>query len=314
MEKAENTLESSGYFYLMPLLVFIFSFLPSLTPTILLSSPRLRKLYNKASIISAGLLLAILFMDFMPHMAHGGCTHGVHSHASASKSAGCFSRMLHAVKNAHPGLAVAGLVFIGLILIDQKIIKHKHCGNEEELTAEEKGAKHIHEMNKVHNEEAEIKLCCTEGLKYQTTAKQALVFIFVFSVHSIFEGMAFSPSDKTNSGVLFIGLIVHKVLESITIGVALFSSTFSVRASMLLLLFYSFLTPLGMILAMTISSVLDSFLVKEVFMGLAFGSLSFIVLVEMLPPIFHSLTGARKILYLFSGYIFGAILIGYVHS
>lgn len=315
--------EGKNYCYLMALIVFLFSFIPSLSPSILFSSKRMRKLYNKATIVSAGLLLAILFMDFMPHMANGGCGHShTHSHShshshSKQNDSGFFSKIGSAVKKAHPGLAVAGITFIGLILIDQKVIKHKHCGNEEEVTAETRAVRNIHKEDHMHHEhgaDTEIKSCCTDGLKYQTSAKQALVFIFVFSVHSIFEGMAFSPGSGEGSKMLFVGLLVHKVLESITVGVSLFSSIFSLKTTVLLLLFYSSLTPIGIIMANATLSFLNSYLVKEIFMGLAFGSLSFIVLVEMLPPIFHSLTGTGKMLYLFTGYALGVVLIGYVHA
>lgn len=295
-------------------MIFAFSFFPSLSPWVLFYSKTLKRMFNKAIIVSTGLLLAILFVDFIPHIVEGGCahTHGEshgHSHGHGAGAGGRWSKAMAALQGSHPGLIIAGLTFIGLILIDQKVIKHNHCHSDE---IEEGRARKVHSHDKRKDDEAEINLCCTEGLKYQTTPRQALVFILVFSIHSFFEGLAFT--DNKNNEILFLGLVVHKVLESITVGINLFYSTYTKRMSAGLLFFYSILTPLGILLATVISGLLKSWIVREIFMGLAFGSLSFIVLVEMLPPIFHSLNDSKKILLLLLGYIVGAALIGYAHQ
>ncbi|KAI5190951.1 solute carrier family 39 (zinc transporter), member 1/2/3 [Nematocida minor] len=381
-----------------PLLIFVSSFIPSLSPSILLSSRKLRSMYNKASIVSAGLLLAILFVDFIPHLVEGGHSHshgaGVahshgteghphthkvgghihvhkaadHSHTHGSKGHShthgpkghthSHDHSHTAVPHVHAwhddlqvALIVGGLTLIVLIIVDQRVLKHSHCDKEKDVeivaaTSLEQPAhsheghahSHTHDHSHAHSHEShtghshnhvmetvsksekseaadkslEIKGCCSEGLKYKTTVKQALIFIFIFSIHSIFEGFAFTPK-QTNSLTMFLGLVVHKILESITVGIALFSSQFKKRISVGLLLFYSLLTPLGMILAYYISGVFDNKLLKDIFSGLSFGSLSFIVLVEMLPPIVHSLTNPIKIFYLFFGYAVGAVLISLVH-
>ncbi|KAI5171049.1 solute carrier family 39 (zinc transporter), member 1/2/3 [Nematocida sp. LUAm3] len=360
--------------YYMPTVIFVCSIIPSLFPSLLLSSSRLRKAYNKANVISAGVLLAILFMDFIPHMASGGCNHGHaivspknisadskdvntshthsahgpncshghnHSHHQKATETHSHDHHSHECTSTHEhthmhggansnaisfGLAVAGVSLIVLILLDQKVIKHKHCDKAEEVELQG-GAPSVRIEETVHLSESassshhghshsekkskdDMHLCCTEGLKYKTTAKQALVFILVFSIHSIFEGMAFRPDVKRDN-VLFIGLIIHKILESITVGVSLFSSSFSFKVCSGLLLFYSSLTPLGMILSMSISSAVSSPFVQTGFMGLAFGSLCFIVLIEMLPPLVHSLGSIWTVLYLISGYLIGAGLIAF---
>ncbi|KAI5179691.1 solute carrier family 39 (zinc transporter), member 1/2/3 [Nematocida sp. AWRm80] len=335
----------------MALAIFLTSFGFSLSPTVLLLSKRLRRMYNTTTIVSAGLLLAILFMDFIPHIVNGGscshshhshgCSHvGVHSHHTVPSlghthshnhtkpfigrgTNGIVSKIVDILKNCHSGLFIAGLTFILLVIIDQKIIKHSHCDKDENKTHNESHThssikidtnKHTHsERHAKHTHSNDsISMCCTEGLRYKTTTKQALVFIFVFSIHSIFEGLVFSPTSQNN--VLFIGLLVHKILESISMGMALFSSSFSKLSCSILLMFYSILTPLGIVTASKISSTLNAWYIKELFLGLSFGSLSFIVLVEMLPPIFHSLKDISKILYLLLGYIIGSSLIVIAHA
>ncbi|KAI5191147.1 solute carrier family 39 (zinc transporter), member 1/2/3 [Nematocida sp. AWRm77] len=289
--------------------IFAASFFPSLFPSAMLSSKKLRQAFNKVNIISTGLLLAILFVDFIPHMVEEKCGGG-HVCGEASGAKGFFGKAVDVVKDSHMGLIVAGLTFIGLILIDKKIIKHSHCHGEEQGRIEESARKPSVQSHAVSN--SEIGMCCTEGLMHTTTAKQAIVFIFVFSIHSLFEGLAVTDDIKGN--VMFYGLLVHKVMESITVGIALFSSKFSKRVCVGLLLFYSIFTPAGMIIASYVSQWLNNWLVREIFMGLSFGSLSFIVQVEMLPPIVHSLNSIQKILLMLAGYIVGTILIGAVHN
>ncbi|KAI5167902.1 solute carrier family 39 (zinc transporter), member 1/2/3 [Nematocida sp. AWRm78] len=388
-------MESGGPTY-MALTIFAVSFIPSLSPYALLSSKRLKNMYDKASIVSAGLLLAILFIDFMPHLVEGGCGHShghEHSHAisnvpvkpqasghstahGAESGAATLNNAVHSHSHEHGhshkhnhshkhtdqtehshshehgsaqsriGLILAGLTLVGLIIIDQKVIKHSHCDNEKGIekikadgsTTHEHSHGHGHSHGHSHSHEhshaievnrfvdedshaskpaskksSEIKGCCTEGLKYKTTIKQALIFIFIFSIHSIFEGFAFT-SGQAGQSTLFLGLAVHKVLESVTVGVALFSSQFKKPVVIGLLLVYSSLTPIGMLSAYFISDIFDSGLIKSIFTGISFGSLSFIVLVEMLPPIVHSLTNGMKIFYLLCGYLVGAGLICLAHS
>jgi len=405
----------------LPAIVFLFSFGPSLSPSILLSSKWKRKMFNRVRVFSAGLLLAILFMDFMPHIVEGGCghshghshpkekpsgknthkdgagaifnekpenepSHSEHHHApseahSKKDAAGGLGlgyflpAVLKGFKNSHPGLAISGLAFILLILIDQKIIKHNHCDNEENIhkvddrvgdrvgdrlsdrVADNGGHNcgdngghngvHDHVHIEIHHDEGsfdelhdhslhdhsthnhsandhsthklhrtaekELKSCCSDGLKYKTTPRQALVFIFVFSIHSIFEGLAFTGNEGSASHIMFAGLVVHKLIESVSVGVSLFLSPFPRRICVGLLLFYSTLTPLGMILSMGAFSLSKTWLIREVCMGLAFGSLCFIVLVEMLPPIFHTIDGGQSVTDLLLGYVAGAILISCAH-
>ncbi|KFG25332.1 uncharacterized protein NESG_02104 [Nematocida ausubeli] len=352
----------------MALIIFGVSFAPSLLPSVLLASKRLKNIYDKASIVSAGLLLAILFVDFMPHLVNGGCSHthevnheapGIgavigHTH-SHSHGHGCShshgNGWEEKVRAFNPGLVIAGLTLISLIIIDQRVIKHAHCNKERTPEKAESGeilhshshvdvhaghshgtvrheghphVEHLHasELNNILAERQveeteksahEIKGCCTDGLKYKTTVKQALIFIFIFSIHSIFEGFAFTPGQKGTS-TLFIGLAVHKVLESITVGIALFSSQFSKKVAVGLLFVYSSLTPIGMVSAYLISHVINSWIIRDIFNGISFGSLSFIVLVEMLPPIVHSLTTGMKIFYLLCGYAVGAVFISMAHA
>lgn len=311
MEKPEKMNAVSGGatsdFWLIPLVVFGVSYVPSLFPTLFLSSRAMKKMYNKVNVISAGILLSILFMDFMPYIVRGSCGHSHHKAIDTSISA----FLKH---HAHIGLFLSGLTFIGLIVIDRFLIKHRHCTTEETKEREKKGTEETIQVMVGHNHKktvdtgAAIRLCCTEGLKYKITAKQALVFIMVFSIHSIFEGLAFGSEDASKHSMLMVGLCIHKLLESVTVGVSLFSSQLTRKTCAFLLLFYSVLTPLGMLISRLAQEIITGWFVKSIFNGLSFGSLAFILLVEVLPPILHTLT-IQEMFYFLSGYVLGAFMI-----
>lgn len=314
MEKPEKMNPGSGSaasdYWVVPLVVFGVSYVPSLFPTLFLSSRTMKKIYNRVNVISAGILLSILFMDFMPYIVSGSCGHH-HGHAAPAS-------ISHFLKHAHIGLFLSGLTFMGLIVVDRFLIKHRHCTTEETQEREKKKAEESvkvvlgHSHKKTADAEASIRICCTEGLKYKITAKQALVFITVFSIHSIFEGLAFGAEKLEEHAMLMLGLCIHKLLESVTVGISLFSSQLSRKTCALLLLFYSVLTPFGMLTSSLAQHLFTGWFLRDVFNGLSFGSLAFILLVEVLPPILHTLT-IQEMLYFVSGYILGAFMITFSH-
>jgi len=288
------------------------------------------------------------------HRAHftgqghsGKDSHG-HRHGHSHK-AGSGLLPNGSFENVHIGLIVAGLTLIFLIWLDSSVIKHDHCDKDPHAGSEHAHARsHEDSSNPAHvqkhgdedeeeqgPEEAvcrnnrkerekkglarkenmtKIRSCCTEGLKYKTSVKQALIFIAVFSIHSIFEGLAFDSTRK-NSAFLLTGLVIHKILESVTVGVTLFLSRFSLPVILGLLIFYSSLTPGGILLSGIMMKKLKYALLQEIFNGLSFGSLFFIVVVEMIPPIFHNEKKCgQKIFYLLGGYLLGSLAIAFAHA
>ncbi|KAM0688531.1 hypothetical protein COBT_000214, partial [Conglomerata obtusa] len=130
------------------------------------------------------------------------------------------------------GLFTAGLAFILLITIDSLVLNHSHCDN-----------KHAIDDHTQHSHDS-FGTCNTKVLKYTTSMTQAIILILALSIHSFFEGLAFS---KQNAARTFeIGILIHKVLESFTLGVTMASSKFDFKSNLILSAAYSILTPLGM--------------------------------------------------------------------
>lgn len=297
--------------FVYPSIVFIISFTTCLFPRVLTSIKQIKKLYPYILAVSSGFMLAVLLLEFIPHLLennHNICNehqinklkcaekHGndfckehnlnkskcIDKHTNEEKK-GCHS---HTFNN---GFFAAGLTFILLIAIDTLILHHSHCDTKEIADH----SKHEHDS---------FGACNTDALKYSTSMVQALILVLALSIHSFFEGLIFSPKGSKS---IELSILVHKVLESFTLGVTIATSKFGLARSILLCLFYSVLTPAGMLVGNT---EFVSGTVQNIFNGTALGSTLFIVCIEMIPPILHDNSSkrenVRKILCLAGGFMF----------
>lgn len=137
---------------------------------------------------------------------------------------------------------------------------------------------------------------------------QALVFICALSLHSFMEGLGTSVKNGMHLLWYTVGLIGHKWIEAFVVSVAIHSSGFSHQSVVLLLLFYSILTPLGTVLGMVLlNSKSSASMTADLLNGMACGSFFYIGFIEMLNSEFnHSFEIKRrdreKILSVFSGF------------
>ncbi|WUR02885.1 ZIP zinc transporter [Vairimorpha necatrix] len=270
--------------------IFCLSFLFCLIPKAIKSVNRLTKIFPILTLSSAGFLLAVLLLDFIPHMfphEHHNHSHEKHEHHS------------HGDINTTVGMICAGLSLLCLIAIDQCVIKHDHCEDNQEHDH--------HEHN--HNEE-NIGCCNTEMLQKTESKTKALIYIASISIHSFFEGLAIKPRDL---GSYELGIVLHKILESFAIGMTLFNSAFSFPVCLLMNAFYSILTPIGMVISRNAAGNIYKIFdvpINFIFNGLALGSLIFIVFLEMIPGAFHKKGNkAYKMLGLILGFVLSSILI-----
>ncbi|ELQ75613.1 Zinc (Zn2+)-Iron (Fe2+) Permease (ZIP) Family [Trachipleistophora hominis] len=124
---------------------------------------------------------------------------------------------------------------------------------------------------------------------------QALVFICALSVHSFMEGLGTSVKTGTSLVWYAIGLLGHKWIEAFVVSVTMHTSGFSQLETILLLVFYSVLTPLGTVLGMIMmSSARFPSQTAELLNGVACGSFFYIGFIEMLNSEFESHTLLRK--------------------
>lgn len=263
--------------------IFLVSVIAALLPSILTNTKIIRKVYPYITSASAGLLFAILLLDFIPHcMEPRSLPQSCKRHDIFNKTCEtCTEYKAHMEKHqndrhhGHCGsehdysaLLCAGGVFILLIAVDSLFLHHSHCTTEDHT-------QHHHDA---------IGTCNTSALKHKTSTAQALIFIFALSLHSFFEGMSIERTAGGTYGLTSsqVGIAIHKILESFALGVTLGSSSFTKSVLSLILVVYGALTPFGIILA----NILKKY--NKYGNGLALGSTMFIVCVEIIPSLLHS--------------------------
>lgn len=286
--------------------IFLSSLGVCLIPKVMTTLGIIKRMFPFLTLTTAGFLLGVQLMELSPHILQSCHGHGEE----------------HKEETAHPhdgssmaGFFVAGLSFIFLLGIDTIVLKHKHCDEElerekhrhEEDTHSHQHGEHSREGEKAGDER--LGCCDTNAIRNMSSKTQVFIYILGISIHSFFEGLAFNSVDKIGS--LEIGLVFHKVLESFALGVPLFTSGLGFGSSLGLAVFYSALTPAGMV----IGASHPSQRVKSIFNGLALGSIMFIVSVEMIPPMFNHSKGRPffKILTLLAGYLLSGVVIGSSH-
>lgn len=296
---SSSTENFNNYFFIEALLFFA-SFISCLIPKGIKRFDKLSKIFPFLTLVSAGLLLAVLLLDFLPHMfldhSHDKNHNHDHSHSKTQN---------YDVITA--GMLSAGVALLCLIGIDQCIINHNHCEENDEH----------HEHSHTNNIETEDIGCCnTKMLKNTKSKTQALIYILSISIHSFFEGLAFQKNKNFSSFEL--GILAHKILESFAIGTTLFNSALSFKVCIFLNIFYSLLTPFGIWLAYNHSG--EAYKIGDVpismlFKGLALGSLIFVVFMEMIPGAFHkSGNKLAKMGGLTLGFVISSITIYKSHS
>lgn len=254
--------------------LFAVSLLLSMLPSFFKRIKKVKSIFPYAIITSAGFMLSSIFIDFIPHLMENTTSHG-HSH--------------HAHSHFSLGLFLSGLSFIALLAVDVLVLHHSHCDSKEGA-----GSKYGHD-----GERHEAIGSCTDVIKYSTSKAQAFFFVVAISIHSFFEGLAF----YNHAGHTFkICIFVHKVIESFSLGLTVFSAGFSYAFGFLLMLVYSTLTPAGIEFVRLLRGWKTTQM-SNICDGLALGSVMFIVFVEIIPVVFHGHHAKiLNVLLLLSGY------------
>lgn len=148
----------------------------------------------------------------------------------------------------------------------------------------------------------------SDSLPENATKTQAIVFVLALSLHSFLEGLGIPV--KSGSGLLWYiaGLFGHKWIEAFALSVSIHTSGFKHGYVVFLLLFYSFLTPLGTMVGYFIISSMKNnkhfALVECILNGIACGSFFYIEFIEMLISEFQN--GKKhisKLIYVISGFV-----------
>ncbi len=77
-------------------------------------------------------------------------------------------------------------------------------------------------------------------------------------VHGLFEGIALGlRGDRPNLFSIFFAIICHKWSEALTVGISFVQADIPPNRSVLYLTFFSFITPIGIVIGMIIKSAFE---------------------------------------------------------
>lgn len=312
--------ESSIYSQLLiPTFIFLASFLSCLLPRLLSNSKIVRKYFSLVNVFTAGLQLATIIVDLIPHM---NLKKGAHFHGS----------------DLYPFVAT-GICFILLLSIDS-IFLHSHSSTEkisEKKNEQTSEHKHVHGSNCKHNHTSNansnisahnantcnhddhenhchenLGTCNTNAISKSQTKTKAILLLLAISIHSFFEGFAMDVNSKHIP--LLAGIFFHKILESFAIGSSINQSIFSGYSKIFLFLIYSILTPLSVFIRGS-DIFSKNYSLQQWGNGLCLGALMFVVFFEVIGHSFHGgKDNIKKVFAISLGYVLGCTSIILAHG
>ncbi|XP_052060399.1 zinc transporter ZIP1-like [Mytilus californianus] len=161
--------------------------------------------------------------------------------------------------------------------------------------------------NKTHDFENSVTLSVKTSETNSSTLRSILLVI-ALALHSIFEGIAVGLQKQTTDVVeVFIGLIIHKVILALSLGMTLSQSKLSFWAQIRSLVTFASASPIGIVIGLLIVEYgqgTTSSLVEGILQGLACGTFLYVTFFEILKHEF-SIPDIRliKTLFLFLGFI-----------
>lgn len=300
----------------LALTIFSISLISCFLPKVLSNSKIIRRYFPIVNLFSAGLQLATIVVDLIPHLNPKQHTHNFYPYVSI-------------------GLCFLTLISIDLIFLhnessnkessnkesSNKESGHKESGCNHNITScghnhngsshNHSGPSHSHNMSSCSHDN-NLGTCNTAAISTSKSKSQALLFLLAISIHSFFEGLPVSCTSKNMS--LLTSLISHKILESFSIGNSVEQSKFSGMSKTILVTFYSMLTPSAILIGNhPVVKSIDN--VKTWFNALCMGSMMFIVFYEGIGHGFHNgKDTVKKLAGIYSGFIAGSAAIIAAHS
>lgn len=279
--------EHDKFGFTVPLLILVVSIVSSFLPRVLATSQMFKEYFSVVNVFTAGLQLATILLDLIPHMSMNA-----HSH--------------HHKEDLYPLLA-SGFCFLLLLAIDSIFLHSEKKEHKKD---------HHHTQNCTHQKECHENLgtCNTAAIANSKSKKEAVLFLLAISIHSFLEGLALETDLKHIP--LLAGMLFHKVLESFAIGTSMHHSVFSNASKLSLLLVYSLLTPAA-ILIKNLSFITQFKNIQSWFNGFCLGALLFVVFFEVIGHSFHGgKHNYKKVFSICLGYLIGsaAIILGHSHG
>jgi len=116
------------------------------------------------------------------------------------------------------------------------------------------------------------------------------ILCFVLSIHSIIAGTSLGlEATLLSASAIFIAIIAHKGAAAFSLGVSLKESDFPSFRHILIICFFAVMTPLGVVLGTTFSTILSSNATagfEAIFDALAAGTFLYIAVVDIMEEVF----------------------------
>jgi zinc transporter 1/2/3 len=114
---------------------------------------------------------------------------------------------------------------------------------------------------------------------------------FVLSIHSIIAGTSLGlEATLTSATAIFIAIIAHKGAAAFALGVSLKEGDFPTLQHVVIICFFSAMTPLGVILGTIFSTIFSgnaNAVFEAVFDGLAAGTFLYVAVVDIIEEVFE---------------------------
>lgn len=329
---SENSFNLNGSVSIA-IVVLVSSFLSCLIPKYLSNLKMVRKYFSLINVFTAGLQLATIVVDLIPHMTYSES----HSHSLSKTlpfvSIGAFFIALLSIDalflhSEHKSSCHSTGKETQQSDVDTKTSSHQHsnCSHthnhqdhaQHSHSHEHTNCSHTHKHRDHHNAVVEnechenIGTCNTSAISGSTSKTQALLMLLAVSVHSFFEG--FAVESGASHLPLLMGLLLHKILESIAVGNSISLSKFDNWTQIFLITAYSLLTPTS-ILIRDLKMFKSNPAVQMWFYSFCLGSLMFVVFYEVIGHSFHGgKNTGKKICSISLGYLLGCIAVILAHS
>jgi zinc transporter 1/2/3 len=123
------------------------------------------------------------------------------------------------------------------------------------------------------------------------------VLTLVLSIHSIIAGIALGTEQTMGLAVvILIAVLAHKGSAAFALGVSLFRGGLPRRRALAIVAFFSFMTPLGIVLGVAMTAVMagtSEQLTTSVFDALAAGTFLYVAVIDIIEEEFTRPQGRR---------------------
>eukprot|EP01125_Pyxidicula_operculata_P010833 TRINITY_DN3562_c0_g1_i2.p1 TRINITY_DN3562_c0_g1~~TRINITY_DN3562_c0_g1_i2.p1 ORF type:complete len:261 (+),score=13.26 TRINITY_DN3562_c0_g1_i2:230-1012(+) len=142
-----------------------------------------------------------------------------------------------------------------------------------------------------------------------------LILLIVLSIHAILEGIVLGLSEHEDAAVsLLVALLAHKPVETLTLGVLMTSNQVHKSNYILFIVLLSIMSPLGVVIGMSVEGGVVSPAVTASLTALAAGSFLFISTTEIIAEEFSSSKDAKGRLLRCFFLVLGVLLIVLINS